>query len=158
MSNNDKKFLILVIVAGVAGLIITIGFVGQGNVREVSIFWTEKVQQTVVFEEVDGKVQIRGISGVSGEPNPTLISRTGFVYNLTVINNGEDLHRLYIDGLEVQTDLLFPGQNDTITVYPENEGTYNYYDKRDVLKKLGELKIISVIPSDDFEGIMRDLI
>ena len=36
-------------VGGIIALTATIGFVGQGNVRHVSIFWTEKVEQTLVF-------------------------------------------------------------------------------------------------------------
>lgn len=155
---NDKTLIIIGIVVGVAALALTITFVGQGNVRHVTIFWTEKVEQTVVFEEIDGQVQLRGIKGISGEPNPTLLSRTSFAYILTVINNGEKLHRLYIDGLEIQTDLLEPGQEETITIYPTEEGTYNYYDKRERLQKLGQIKIVSVVPSDEFQGFLKDMI
>ena len=158
MDSSDKKFVIIGIVVAIAALVIIIGFVGQGNVRQVAIFWPEKVQQTVVFEDIDGKVQLRGISGVETEPNPTLISRTGFAFVLTVINNGDTHHRLYIEGLEIQTDLLEPGQQDTITMYPSEEGTYNYYDKRERLKLLGQIKIISVVPSDEFTGPLKDLI
>ena len=141
--------------AAFAGMIT---FVGQGNVRETQIFWTEKVEQTVVFEDIDGKVQLRGIKGVTGEPNPTLLSRTSFVYILTVINNGDRHHRLYIEGFNVQTDLLEPGQQATIKIYPTEEGTYTYYDKRQSLEPLGQIKIVSVVPSDEFQGIWRDLI
>ncbi|WP_255464653.1 cupredoxin domain-containing protein [Nitrosopumilus sp. b2] len=135
-----------------------IGFIGQGNVRHVSIFWQERVEQTVVFEEVDGQVHLRGILGVGGEPNPHLITRTNFAYVLTVINNGETHHRLYIEGLNVQTDLLEPGQQDTITIYPDKEGVYKYFDKRERLEHLGLLEVKSVIPSDEFTGIWNDLI
>ena len=158
MNSNDKKLVIIGIVVGVIGLVAMIGFIGQGNVRHVAIFWQEKVEQTVAFEDINGEVQLRGVVGISGEPNPTLISRTGFAYILTVVNNGETNHRLYIDGLNVQTDLLDPGEQDTITIYPTEEGTYNYYDKRERLKLLGQLKIISVVPSDDFQGPLKDLI
>ena len=156
--SKDKLIIIAGIVVGVIALAILVGFVGQGNVRQVPIYWTEKVEQTVVFEEVDGKVQIRGIRGVSGEPNPTLLSRTSFVYLLTVINNGTNSHRLYVDGLEVQTDLLEPGQQETLEIFPEEEGIYNYYDKRQYLTKLGQIKIVTVVPSDEFQGIWKDLI
>jgi hypothetical protein len=158
MNSNDKKFVIIGIVVGVVGLVTMIVFIGQGNVRHVAIFWQEKVEQTVAFEDIDGEVQLKGITGVDGEPNPTLISRTGFAYLLTVINNGDKHHRLYIDGLNIQTDLLEPGEQETITIYPTEEGTYNYYDKRERLKLLGQLKIISVLPSDEFEGPFKDLI
>ena len=84
---KDRKLIVIVIVIGIVGLVAMIGFIGQGNVRHVEIFWQEKVEQTVVFEEIDGQVQLRGISGVRGEPNPHLISRTSFAYVLTVVNN-----------------------------------------------------------------------
>ena len=150
--------ILTALITGVIGLVATVAFVGQGNVRHVDIFWTEKVEQTVVFEEVDGKTQIRAIKGVTGEPNPTLISRTSFAYILTVINNGTTVHRLYIDGFNVQTDLLQPGQQDTITIYPEKEGEFTYYDKRQNLTPLGKIKIFAVVPSDGFTGIWKDLI
>jgi hypothetical protein len=158
LKSNDKILVIVGIIAGMVGLAATVGFVGQGNVRHVEIFWAETVEQTVVFEEINGEVQVRGISGVSGESNPTLLSRTSFAYILTVINNGTTFHRLYIDGFNVQTDLLEPGQQDTITIYPDKEGEFTYYDKREELVPLGKIKIVSVVPSDEFTGIWKDLI
>ncbi len=41
-------------------------------------FWKEKIEQTVAFEDIDGKVQLRGISGVDGDLNPYLVTRTNF--------------------------------------------------------------------------------
>ena len=158
MAANGKKIIIIGIVAGVVGLVVMIGFIGQGNVRHVEIFWQEKVEQTVVFEDIDGEVQLTGKSGISGEVNPHLISRTGFAYILTVVNNGETHHRLYIEGLEIQTDLLEPGQEDVITIYPLEEGIYKYYDKREHLKHLGFLEIKTVVPSDEFTGFLKDLV
>ena len=158
MASKDRLIVIIGLVTGVITLAIMISFIGQGNVRDTSIFLQEKVEQTVVFEDVNGQVQLRAISGVAGEPNPTLITRTSFFYVLTVINNGSTVHRLYIDGLNVQTDLLEPGQNDTITIYADKEGIYDYYDSRQYLKKLGQIKIVTVVPSDEFQGIWRDLI
>ena len=146
------------LLGGIIVLAMTIGFVGQGNVRHVSIFWPEKVEQTVVFEEFDGKVQINAIKGVLGENNPTLVSRTGFAYILTVINNGTDFHRLYIDGFNVQTELLLPGEQDTLTIFPEKEGEFTYYDKTQYQIPLGKIQIVSVVPSDEFQGIWKDLI
>ncbi|KFM15529.1 hypothetical protein SCCGRSA3_00846 [Marine Group I thaumarchaeote SCGC RSA3] len=80
MKQNDKILIIAGLVAGMVGLAVMIGFIGQGNVRHVEIFWTEKVEQTVVFQEIDGDVQIKAIKGVKGDNNPTLISRTSFAY------------------------------------------------------------------------------
>ena len=158
MDSKDRRLVIIAIVVGVIGLASMIGFIGQGNVRQVEIFWQEKVEQTVVFEDVNGTVQIRGISGIAGDTNPYLISRTSFAYNLTVINNGDKHHRLYIDGLNVQTNLLEPGQQDVITIYPTEEGIYKYFDKREKLEHLGFLEIKTVVPSDEFTGFLRDMI
>ena len=145
-------------IVGILGLSATIAFVGQGNVRHVEIFWAETVEQTIMFEDVDGETQVRGIKGISGEANPTLLSRTSFAYILTVINNGTTFHRLYIEGFNVQTELLEPGQQDSITIHPDKEGEFAYYDKKENLIPLGKIKIVSVVPSDNFQGIWKDLI
>jgi len=158
LKSNDKILVIVAMIAGMIGLATIVGFVGQGNVRHVEIFWDETVEQTIVFEEIDGEVQVRGIKGVQGDSNPTLLSRTSFAYILTVINNGTTFHRLYIEGFNVQTELLEPGQQDTITIYPDKEGEFAYYDKKQYLTPLGKIKIVSVVPSDDFQGIWKDLI
>ncbi len=158
MISKNKSLIIIAILIGVVFFAGMIAFVGQGNIRHVSIFWQEKVEQTVAFEDIDGQVQLRGIIGIHGDPNPHLITRTSFAYVLTVINNGDKHHRLYIEGLEVQTDLLEPGQQETITIYPTEEGIYKYYDRREKLERLGFLEIVTVVPSDEFTGIFRDLI
>jgi hypothetical protein len=155
---KDRTLIFLAIIVGILTLSVIIGFIGQGNVRHVSIFWQERVEQTVVFEDIAGTVQLRGISGIGGEPNPSLITRTGFAYVLTVINNGDTNHRLFIEGLNVQTDLLDPGEQDTLVIYPDKEGIYEYFDKRQWLKHLGFLEVKTVVPSDEFTGIWRDLI
>jgi len=158
MVSKDKVMILAVIAIGVVSLAAMIGFIGQGNVRHVSIFWQERVEQTVAFEDIDGDVQLQGISGIDGEPNPYLITRTNFAYVLTVINNGTTEHRLYIEGLNKQTDLLNPGQQETLTIYPDKEGVYKYFDKRERLNHLGFLEVKTVVPSDEFSGIWRDLI
>ena len=75
-----------------------------------------------------------------------------------MINNGTTFHRLYIDEFDVQTDLLEPGEQGTITIHPNEEGEFTYYDKRENLAPLGKIKIVSVVPSDGFQGIWKDLI
>ena len=158
MISQDKKLIVIAIILGVIGLGAMIGFIGQGNVRHVEIFWKEKVEQTVAFEDVNGKVQLKGITGISGEKNPHLISIKNFSYILTVINNGDTNHRLYIEGLEIQSNLLEPGQQEGITIYPIEEGLYKYFDKRERLEHLGFLEIRTVVPSDEFTGFLRDMI
>jgi hypothetical protein len=156
--SKDKTMILVVILIGVVSLAAIIGFVGQGNVRHVSIFWQERVEQTVAFEDVDGQVQLQGIVGIGGEPNPHLITRTNFAYLLTVINNGTTQHRLYIDGLDIQTDLLEVGEQETLIIYPNKEGIYKYFDKRHWFEHLGFLEVRTVVPRDEFSGIWRDLI
>lgn len=156
--NKDKIIIILGLVVGMSALVGMVGFVGQGNVREVPLYYQEKVEQTVAFEEVNGKVRLVGIMGIKGEVNPTLLTRTSFAYILTVINNGTTQHRLYIEGLNKVTDLLEPGEKDTITIIPNEEGIYNYYDKRQRLEFLGKLQIVTVVPSDEFQGFLKDMI
>ena len=91
-----------------------------------------------------------GLSGIGESGNPTLITRVSFEYVLTVVNQGDKNHRLFIEGLNVQTDLLEPGQSDTITIIPLEEGIYNYYDKRDRLELLGQIKTVIVSPDEKF--------
>lgn len=155
---KDRSFVLIGLIIGIIGFASFIAIIGQGNVRHVEIFWQEKVEQTLAFEDINGKVQIVGISGIGGEPNPHLISRTSFAYILTIVNNGDKHHRFYVEGLDIQTDLLEPGQQDTITIYPTEAGIYKYYDKREGLEYLGILEIITVVPSDEFTGFLRDLI
>ena len=102
----------------------------QGRLFPIS--WLTAVMNKFVFKRpmfvnVQGRLEV-GISGIIEDNNPTLIMRTSFAYVLTVINQGETQHRLYIDGFNVQTNLLFPGEQDTITIYPKEEGTYPYYE------------------------------
>ena len=156
--HKDKYLILVALVIGVVALSATIGFIGQGNIRHVEIYWQERVEQTVAFEDVGGKVQLQGISGVDGEPNPHLITRTNFAYLLTVINNGDKHHRLYIEGLNAETDLLEPGQQETLTIYPDKEGIYKYFDNRQDLEHLGFLEVKTVVASDEFTGILDDLI
>ena len=158
MVSKSKSLIIIALLIGVVAFAGMIAFIGQGNVRHVSIFWQERVQQTVAFEDIDGQVQLRGIIGIAGDPNPYLITRTSFAYLLTVINNGDKHHRLFIEGLDVQTDLLEPGQRETLTIYPDKEGVYKYFDKREKLEHLGFLEVKTVVPSDEFTGFWRDLI
>lgn len=154
-----SKYLILVVI--VIGVVVFAGmmvFVGQGNVRHVSLTWREKIEQTVSFEDIDGQVHLKGVLGVDGEPNPHIVARTNFAYILTVINNGDQIHRLYIEGLNVTTNLLEPGQQDTLKIYPTEEKIYQYYDNVQVLHQLGIFEVRTVIPKDEFTGFFRDLI
>lgn len=148
----------MTIVLGISVMVVGISYIGGGNVRHVEIFWQERVEQTVAFEDVEGQVQLQGISGVDGDPNPHLVTRTSFAYVLTVINNGDKHHRLYIEGLDVQTELLEIGEQEILTIYPDKEGIYKYYDKRENLEHLGFIEVVTVVPSDEFTGIWKDLI
>lgn len=155
---KDRSFILIGLVIGIIGFASFIAVIGQGNIRHVEIFWPEKVQQTVAFKDINDQTILVGILGTAEENNPTLIMRTSFAYVLTVENHGNKHHRLYIDDFNVQTDLLEPGQKDIITIYPDKEGTFNYYDKREKLQFLGQLRSVEVVPSDGFTGFLKDLI
>lgn len=155
---KERYFVIIGLIIGIVGFASFVGVIGQGNVRHVEIFWPEKVEQTVAFKDINGQVKLVGISGTAETNNPTLIMRTSFAYVLTVENHGNQHHRLYIDGFNVQTDLLKPGESDVITIYPDKEGVFNYYDKRERLSLLGQLKSVQVVPSDGFTGFLKDMI
>jgi hypothetical protein len=104
------SFILSVIAIGIAAFAILIAFAGEGNVRHVEIYLPEQIQQTVAFQG-DGSIVLAGIYGTGEAHNPTLITRSGdFAYVLTVRNDGDSPHRLYIEGLEVQTKLLMPGE------------------------------------------------
>jgi len=138
------------LVVGITGFGVLIAFVGQGEVRHVPIFFKEQVKQTVAFQDVDDKVQLVGLSGTGESDNPTLITRVSFEYVLTVVNQGDKHHRLYIEGFDAQTDLLEPGQSDTITILPTEEGVYNYYDLRERYELLGQIKSFFVSPDERY--------
>lgn len=150
MVNQDRMLIGAALVAGVVTFGILVVFIGQGEVRHVEIFLTEQVKQAVAFQDVDDKVTLVGVSGTGEANNPTLVTRVSFEYVLTVVNHGDKHHRLFIDGMNIQTDLLAPGEEDTITITPSKEGTYNYYDKRDKLELLGQLKAVIVSPDEKF--------
>ena len=148
---SSKAIIIVAIVVGISVMAIGIGYIGGGNVRHVEIFLPEQVKQTVAFEDdINGQVRLVGLSGTGESNNPTLVTRVSFEYVLTVVNHGEVHHRLYIDGVDIQTDLLAPGEEDTITIIPTEEGTYNYYDKRESLELLGQIKAVTVSPDEGF--------
>jgi hypothetical protein len=58
MVPKNKSLIIIALLIGVVAFAGMIAFIGQGNVRHVSIFWQERVQQTVAFEDIDGQVQL----------------------------------------------------------------------------------------------------
>ncbi|WP_316505190.1 hypothetical protein [Nitrosopumilus sp.] len=150
MANQDRMLIVSALVVGVVVFGILITFIGQGEVRHVEIFLTEQVKQKVAFQDIDGKAALVGISGTGEANNPTLVTRVSFEYVLTVVNQGDKHHRLYIDGIDIQTDLLAPGDEDTITIIPSKEGTYNYYDKRERSELLGQIKAVVVSPDEKF--------
>ena len=140
---NNKKILIVSIIGGMLFFSLLVGFISQGNVRHVSIFFKEHVEATVAFRNIDGETKIVGLKG-NADVNPTLVMRTGdFAYILTVINQDAVPHMFYVEGLEVHTKVLRPGENETITIYSKNPGTYNYYDRFEE-KPIGKIKAVKV--------------
>lgn len=143
--------MLSIVAIGIATFAIMMAFIGGGSVRHVQIYLPEQVKQTIAFEE-NGHVRIDGLYGTEEADNPTLITRSGdYAYVLTVINNGQIPHLLFIDGLNVQTKLLHAGENDTITIFPKKPGNYHYYDRAGEMQLLGEFKAVQVVPRDALE-------
>ena len=126
---NEGTLVAIGLVGGLTALILFFVLVNEGLVRHVPITWKEKIETTIAFKTIDGKLNVIGIKGNSGT-NPTLLMRTkDFAMVLTVINQDKIPHMLYIDGLAVHTKILKSGEDQTITFYSPTEGTYNYYDR-----------------------------
>lgn len=127
---TDARLVAFGIIGVIAVFAILILFVGGGGVRHVPITFNEIIQTTVAFRNIDGETKVVGIMG-NTQVNPTLVSRIGAdtSYVLTVINQDNNLHMFYIDGLNLHTKILRPGESDTITIYPKSEAFYDYYDR-----------------------------
>lgn len=133
------------IYAMIATFALLVVFVNGVGVRHVSIIWKEKVETTIAFRNVNGVLKVVGLKGTT-QIHPTLVSRTGdTAYALTVINQDTTPHIFFIvNGLNLHTKIIRPGQNDTITIYPKSERTYNYYDWVTRGKSLGQFKAVKV--------------
>ena len=156
---TDGKFVASGIVGVIAVFAVLIFFVGGGGVRHVPITFNEIIQTTIAFRDIDGETKVVGLTG-NTQVNPTLLSRSGTdtVYILTVVNQDDELHMLYIDGLNIHTKILRPGDSDKITIYPKREGIYVYYDRLATdpekgttatsINPLGEFRIVKVAGDD----------
>lgn len=150
---NSKIIIFAFIIFGLAAFAVIISFVGEGGVRHVDIYLPEQIKDTISFQKIDGETKIVGIVGIDGEPNPTLVMRAGdFEYVLTVQNLDDVPHQLYIDGLDVQTQLLQPGDEETLIMLSDEETNYSYFDIANEKIRLGELKSVFVVAKDKFEG------
>lgn len=144
---GEGKIVAIGLIGGLTILVLFFVFISAGVVRHVPITWKEKIETTIAFRMIDGKLNIVGIKGNSGT-NPTLLMRTqDFAMVLTVINQDKVPHMLYIDGLEVNTKILKAGENQTITFYSPTEGAYNYYDRLSSSSRpIGQIKAVKVTP------------
>jgi len=126
-----------------AAFAIALVFISGGVVRHAEIFLPEKSYATVAFRNIDGDVKLVGIVGIA-QINPTILMRTGdFAMELTVVNEDSVPHALYIEGLNISTRVLQPGQSEVLTFYSEGEATYNYYDQGNN-EPLGQIRIVKV--------------
>jgi len=145
---TEGRLVVFSLVGMVLVLVISLMLIGNGVVRHVAITYKEVIKATVAFKNIAGDIKVVGIIG-NTEINPTLVSRTGETeYALTVINEDKEPHMFYIDGLNVHTKLLRFGENDTITIRSDKEGTYNYYDRISLEKNNG-----SIIPIGEFKTL-----
>jgi hypothetical protein len=146
---DEGKLVATALIGGFVALILFFVLISGGIVRHVPITWQEKIETTIAFKTIDGKLNVIGIKGNSGV-NPTLLMRTkDFPMVLTVINQDSIPHMLYIDGLVVHTKILKTGENQTITFYSPTEGTYNYYDRLSTTSEsIGQIKAVKVTSFD----------
>jgi hypothetical protein len=142
---DEGRLVAVVLIGGLLAFILFFVLISGGIVRHVPITWQEKIETTVAFKTIEGKLNIVGIVGNSGI-NPTLLMRTkDFAMVLTVLNQDSIPHMLYIDGLDVHTKILKAGENQTITFYSPTEGTYSYYDRlSSSTKPIGQIKAVKV--------------
>lgn len=144
---EEGKLVAIGIIGGLATLVLFFIFISGGVVRHVPITWKEKIETTIAFRTIDGKLNVIGLVGNSGT-NPTLLMRTkDFAMVLTIINQDKTPHMLYIDGLDINSKILEAGENQTITFYSSTEGMYNYYDRLSPSSEpIGQIKAVKVTP------------
>jgi len=136
---ESSRFVIIALVSTLVFFVLIVVFVGEGFVRQVPIFWKEDIRTMVAFKEIDGQLKVVGLIG-NGGTDPILVMKAGSTpYILTVINQDTKPHMFYVDGLNVHTKVLRAGENDTITLISKNEDTYNYYDRFDPEKIIGQI-------------------
>jgi hypothetical protein len=140
---SDSKIVSLALIGGLAAFAIALIFISGGLIRQSEIFLPEKTYVTLAFQNVDGELSLVGIEGIA-QTNPTILMRIGdFAMELTVINQDALPHSLYIEGLDVSTGILEPGQSRILTFHSEGEATYNYYvDGND--SPLGQVRAVKV--------------
>ena len=141
---SEGKLLTLALTGGLLAFILFFILISGGIIRQVPITWQEKIESTIAFKTINGQLKLMGIKGNRGV-NPTILMRThDFAMVLTILNEDNARHMFYIDGLGVHTKILKPGENQTITFYSPNEGTYNYYDRITSIKPIGQIKAVKV--------------
>jgi hypothetical protein len=146
---GEGKIVAIGLIGGFAALILFFALISGGSVRHVPITWQEKIQTTIAFKTTNGQLNVIGIVGNTGT-NPTLLMRIkDFAMVLTVINQDNIPHMLYIDGLGIHTKIVRPAENQTITFYSPTEGTYNYYDRLSSSNRpIGQIKAVKVTAYD----------
>ena len=136
---GSSRIVVIALVTTLVFFVFIVVFVGEGFVRQVPIFWKEDIRTTVAFKEIDGQLKVVGLIG-NGGTDPTLVMKAGSTpYILTVINQDSKPHMFYVDGLNAHTKVLRAGENDTITLISKNEATYNYYDRFNPEKIIGQI-------------------
>ena len=147
---NGKLLLVIACISCFIVFGLIIGIIGNGEVRHVQIYLPETIRQTVIFEDDGTKTNLIGKTISDENPNPTIITRAGgYSLLLTVINQSESSHGLYFEKLNIQTKMLLPGQVETLVI-TATDGLYDYYDLADMETPLGTLRVVNVIPIDEF--------
>ncbi len=140
------KSIFLIIGITFAGFVIMMGLMASDFLEGPSQY-KETSYVTVAFQNIDGKVSVAGLIGVSGI-NPTIVTRSSTANQmiLTVVNHDNGPHQFTIDGLDISTKVLEPNEKkaDVLTLSGGREGTYTYRDALNPEIALGEFKIVRV--------------
>ncbi len=146
VSVNKGKSIFLIIGIAFAAFAVILG-IKATEFLEGSSPYKETSYVTVAFQNIDGKVSVAGLVGVSGI-NPTIVTRSSTANQmiLTVVNHDNVPHQFTIDGLGISTKVLEPNEKkaDVLTLSGGKEGTYKYRDALNPEMALGEFKIVRV--------------
>ena len=75
----------------------------------------------------------------NSQDNPTLYVHKGDVVNVTLTNTGTQPHDFTLQGYNIKTKVLSPGQSDSIVFKADTTGTFTYYCSVPGHKDLGML-------------------
>lgn len=110
------------------------------------ITWPILGNDIKIYEEIEAK----SFAGIV-DKNPTFIVQKGIRYNIEIINNDDQPRTFIVPELGIESKEINPGEETTVTIYSQKEGSYNYYTKDQPFIPLGQIKIVTVDPQMKLE-------